>query len=248
MKIPRCSHELKEHLEEQLQHLHNSCVLFDKGQLSEAKRIATVVRILIYDYKKSSLSLLKQIGIKESTYYVDTSIGTPFGGVGMSYEGLCLLNIVMNEARFIPILNDHPTGIKYFTFERWWNRVIVKSDSLGMFSRRDIILFLSNKDGGAHVDPAIEEKYYKLQKVESTGWVSKSINGVNTIFGVELSSARQIGHEILLSLNPSYVCDYQKREGAVVGGARLTMSGKKDTDRNALCPCGSKKKYKKCCM
>jgi hypothetical protein len=48
-------------------------------------------------------------------------------------------------------------------FDTWWNSVIF-DDSNGLrLSRKDLILTLANKDGGAHVDVNLTEKYSKFK-------------------------------------------------------------------------------------
>lgn len=38
------------------------------------------------------------------------------------------------------------------------------------FSRADLILTVSNKEGGAHIDPDIPEEWYGLTRENSMGW------------------------------------------------------------------------------
>jgi hypothetical protein len=39
-----------------------------------------------------------------------------------------------------------------------------------LFSRKDLVLALANKEGGAHVDPESDAAYSKLAKSNSMGW------------------------------------------------------------------------------
>ena len=49
-------------------------------------------------------------------------------------------------------------------FRQWWESVIL-TDQLGnSFSRRSFVLALANKDGGAHVDPELDDGYAALVK------------------------------------------------------------------------------------
>lgn len=246
-KISRDFNSLNELLYEQLHYLRTSCKLFDDGQSIEAKRIATSIRVLLHDTSHSK-SLLVQTLQKDNLLFLDSSIGSPFSGSQLSYEGLSYLSVGLSGSKFVPVLDDTPITPQRRKFEQWWNRVIIRTNSSGMFSRKDIILYLANKDGGAHVDPEIEEKFYKLQKIESTGWTTISGGTSKTIMGIELVSARQIGHEILRTLGDKNTYTAQKIEGAVFGGGTMIVSGYVEHDRNKKCPCGSGKKFKKCCM
>lgn len=69
-RIPRTLEDTKLQLTEQLGFLHKSCREYDQGDESEAKRIATALRILLVDTKKMT-SLLTQLGQK--CEYLDTS-------------------------------------------------------------------------------------------------------------------------------------------------------------------------------
>jgi hypothetical protein len=60
VKIKLKYKELEDHLKEQLDFLITSCDLYDRGKLSEAKRIAATIRILFHDTKHSR-SLLGQL-------------------------------------------------------------------------------------------------------------------------------------------------------------------------------------------
>ena len=63
-KISRTQDELRGHLAEQIIFLINSSKSFNDGFLCEAKRVATVIRVLLYDNpnpKSDSRSLLRQL-------------------------------------------------------------------------------------------------------------------------------------------------------------------------------------------
>lgn len=55
-------------------------------------------------------------------------------------------------------------------FEMWWTHPVVKDVDGTLFSRKDFVLALVDKEGGAHVDPEIEESYNKIANFNSLGW------------------------------------------------------------------------------
>lgn len=69
------------------------------------------------------------------------------------------------------------------------------------FSRRDIVLAVANQDGGAHVDPELDEDYAALSKDNTLGW-HFSVGGTETEFpdNPVPASIRQIAHEVLVTL------------------------------------------------
>ena len=82
------------------------------------------------------------------------------------------------------------------------NKKILKTQKGVTITRKDIILIASNQDGGAHVDPQLDEEYADFSKSESMGWFFS--RGENEPVPPEsqpvAASIRQIGHEILITL------------------------------------------------
>jgi len=189
--------ELKEALDEQISHIKSSCKLFDEGDRSEAKRIAVATRILVHDTDKS-ISLLTQLNAKNSLEFIDTSFEFSPSNL-MSHEGLTYQRSNNVKTVFMPILDEF-NNARLVNFPCWWDETIIKPQDNVTFSRKDIVLYLANKDGGAHIDPDIEGKFDKLQKLEATGWFHETPGHSSLILGIELASVRQIGHELLATL------------------------------------------------
>ena len=122
---------------------------------------------------------------------------------------------------------------------------------------------MANQDGGAHVDPDVDKQYKRLLTGESLGrkYSSDGKSWFNMHDAVVVS-IRQITHETIKSLNP----EYHKKPTYGKGGALIFLGGIKvfpgakssssakstktphqKVGRNDPCPCGSGKKYKKCC-
>jgi hypothetical protein len=57
-------------------------------------------------------------------------------------------------------------------FDAWWNRSIIRDHAGADFSRRELTLALANQDGGAHVDPELDEAYEALSWSNSLGWMA----------------------------------------------------------------------------
>ncbi len=142
------------------------------------------------------------------------------------------------------------------------------------FSRKDIVLYLADKEGGAHVDKSIDEAYDNLRRKNALGWVHVLGDG-RQIAGEDHVPAtmRQIGHEVIKSLDPSYTRmplmgpDVQLvtrsmmvKEGTFTAEQLKHQMGlpnlRKDRPkvngvkigRNDPCICGSGIKYKHCCI
>lgn len=264
--ITRTLDELNSLLDEQIEFLKLSCASFDNGFIGEIKRLAVSVRVLVHD-TKSSNSLLTLAG-KKKTPFLDTS--DPFNDRNLlSHSSLVQIHLRTNGAVPMPHLDDAIGKTSLIAFESWWNGIVLVDTKRNEFSRKDIVLHLANKDGGAHVDHQIDEKYHNLRNKNSLGWITVLGDG-RQIAGDDHVPAtmRQIAHELIKSLEPLYKANRTLAEGtgivmrgmSVVAGSRPpndnypnlrkdrpTIAGKK-IGRNDPCSCGSGKKYKKCCL
>ncbi len=266
MEIELSNEELREHLKEQLEFIESSATSFDSGFESEIKRLAVSVRVLVHDTDKSTslLSLLNQKNID----FVDTSY--PFDETNkVSHSGLVQLSLGNRPSKPLPILDDGPFFRKA-SFDLWWNGIVFVDNIKNEFSRKDIVLSLANKEGGAHVDNKLDKKYSDLRKNNSLGWFDGTIDGKQTPSADQVpATMRQIAHELLKTLMKDYSCHREKNsdDGIFVMGASLVVgtnvpppipdhnlpknrpvnSGHK-IGRNDPCACGSGKKYKKCCL
>ena len=71
-KYTQTYQELRDHLCEQLHFLRASAASYDNGAEGEAKRLATTIRVLVHDTKKSK-SLLLQLSMKHLLQMHDTN-------------------------------------------------------------------------------------------------------------------------------------------------------------------------------
>ncbi|OKH71968.1 hypothetical protein EB74_24380 [Mycobacterium sp. SWH-M5] len=181
MAQQRTREELLELFEEHLQFLERSNEAFDQGHLAEAKRMAVSLRVLFH-HTKNSHALIRQVAFKQPLRWVDTC-GIPDPKNMLPQWGLVVmgLNLETNEAVFKPRLGDGaatpirteagrlPRGSR-IRLDEWWTEPVVKDASHALFSRKDFALALSNKEGGAHVDPASSESYNRIARLNSMGW------------------------------------------------------------------------------
>lgn len=264
-KIPQTKEDLNKQLQDQLNLLAVLADSYDAGNSVVAKSIATAVRVLVYD-TQTSHSLLGQLGMKTRKFYdtsfpLESDVSTDMIRVG-SFCGLVGIAVGTKQT-FIPYLDDVPAqSFGYVEFDEYWNRAIFVDQHNNSFTRKEIVLAVANQDGGAHVDPKIEEKYKQLARENALGWKTSTDGKIwNDSQGSELAAVRQIGHEILRTLVPKY--PHKKMatsgDGIVIGGMGLWLGKTKEAaekiishdkipkvGRNEKCPCGSGLKYKKC--
>lgn len=172
--MPRSTNQ--EMLADQLGFLKRSLQAYKDGTEAEALRIAVTIRVLVHETDKSN-PLLRQI---DPNYLNLTILDTPkpsgkvlvLYGIGVS---------VSAEKGAQPVTDLIDPRLQLVPLQQWWTRpVLVFMDHNGQqvsFSRKDLLLTLANKEGGAHVDtnvPAAYEKY-----VMDAG-VPFIVNGVTT--------------------------------------------------------------------
>ncbi len=239
---------LKRHLEEHIGFLRTSADLYDKGTLAEAKRLAVSIRVLVHD-TQSSKSLLGQLGLK-GREFVDTASERPHGTT-TSYAGLVGMLLTAGTPEYVPHLDGMAS--KLVSFEHWWDTPVIIDFKQRHITRKRLILAVANKDGGAHVDPELDDIYADLSQGNSMSRMYSSGASWQPLVGVEHASVRQVTHEMLRTLDPAYMPpETHQKSGIVVGGFKLHLSATTSSlsggkiGRNVPCPCGSGKKYKKC--
>jgi hypothetical protein len=207
--------EFEEHLVDEVRHLRVDGQAFDAGLESEARRLAATIRSLVHD-TASSKSLLGQLGVKASMRFEDTTIRRvelPPGYTELPPGSLVIHSgITTTQVR----LGSPDAGVKFAApldevapervgppvrFAQWWEPSIL-TDSLGNdFSRKAFVLALANKDGGAQIDPALNDAYAALVKANSLGRMG-GVAGeeLKPLLNIALASVRQIAHELLRTL------------------------------------------------
>ncbi|HLA59114.1 MAG TPA: hypothetical protein VK622_10155 [Puia sp.] len=179
----------------------------------EAKRIAVIIRVLVHDTANST-SLLKYLNIIDNIEFIDSSL--PDDGKLHSMTGMHGVRGVNPDQYFglvgkinsngslisVPLFEQHLPewfeSYKKVDFQKWWQESIICTDGHS-HSRREIVLNMANKDGGAHVDNLLPEKYTKTKDTALT----LNIEGVKTDLerNVVYASVAQIGWELINSID-----------------------------------------------
>jgi hypothetical protein len=201
--------ELQQHMAEQVAFIRRSAQAFDEGDESEAKRLATSIRLLVHD-THSSKSLLGQLDLKERIRFEDTTIrplDLPPGAIVM-HSGITMTRMKIGGASagvdFAPLLDNlSPERIgPPVEFSQWWEPAILTDMQGNSFSRKALVLALANEDGGAHVDPELGASYAALVKANSLGRTGAGPGEeLRPLLNIALASVRQIAHELLRTLD-----------------------------------------------
>ena len=175
-KKPVSREELSVQLRDQIGFIRASCSLFDQGYTSEGKRITTAIRILVHDTSNSH-SLLEQLEYKNKLRFVSRAApyrtsyrksNLVFRPTG-PYQGL--LNIQLGNKggpRYVSKFNS--VDARPTPFDEWWNETVLKDADDALYSRKKLVLFVADTDGGAHIDPEMDEAYEELSRKNHVGY------------------------------------------------------------------------------
>lgn len=189
--------DLIEQLREQLSFIAASGQAFDQGSEGEAKRLAVTIRILLHDTGVST-SLLAHLGAKDRISYLDTS--EPINPANLAATpGLVAMQMSNEGMTYVARLEDGPTTPpRWVPFQKWWEDPVTKDSHGELFSRKDYVLTMSNKEGGAHVDHSLDARYADLTRNNSLGWVIETHGEAAkpVEHNPALPSVRQIAYEV----------------------------------------------------
>lgn len=198
-RVKRSKQDLINELKDQIDILVCACNSFDSGLRPIAKHIALSLRTLLHHHGNSR-ALLEQLGLRNKRF-LDTAGKIDPKNLATEWK-LCVIRFSGDSSEFLPSCMVSPLHDRYgwVTFPDWWNSNVVKDNNGRFFSRRELVLNVADTDGGAHVDPELDEKYMDLSRNNSLGWVI--INGdVEKPFpSPTMSCIRQIAHELLETL------------------------------------------------
>lgn len=200
-RVQRPKDELKRELVEQLQLLRHSCQAFDGGLEAVAKHISLSLRVLLHHHGQSR-ALLDQLGLRNGRYLTSTP---PLNPKNLLTEcNLVLMHLRPTGARYLPLVaaGGSPFPMQPIPFVDWWNNPVLKDNRGRTFCRRELVLNVADTDGGAHVDPELEEAYMAISRENSLGWVFSTGAEDSALEGrPELACMRQIAHELLATIH-----------------------------------------------
>lgn len=237
-RIPISLGEVEEHLVDQLEFLRKSSSDYDGGETREYKRLALALRVLLHS-TRTSQSVVQQLNWNNLEFFSGST------GVHPDNElpdfGLVALTITdKREWKWVPTNLGAGDQMRKVHFEQWWTGPVLKDGKNHEFSRKEIVLSVADQDGGAHVDPTLNEAYHDFSRSNSmsfhagdSGWGSYAVftppgdtvsQGDIDITEVERAAVRQIAHEALMTLDATWA--------RALGNRR--------------CQCGSGRKYRYC--
>jgi hypothetical protein len=227
---------------------------YDAGFTSEITRCAVALRAL-YHSPAPYLSWLAQAdGLLGG--FLSTALPHGVEGVGR-YGSLVITANFDGRSIYFCALDSAWYG-RWVKFAEWWNEPVFIDELKKELSRRDVVLTVAAKGGGANLDPNLASAYARLSEFESVAVAPNSIptasaSSADAVTNPERAALRQIAHEALRTLMPTY-----RKFPKPTNDTRLNAALSKGIERpaslpfppairrNDACPCGSGKKLKYC--
>jgi hypothetical protein len=184
------------------------CKAFDQGDEILALPLATALRVLLHDTRKST-SILQLVGLKENSIFLSTTQFCSKEQVNLGLVRQINVGIhdgIGGEAKYWALCDERyfrsPSGKHTkLSFQCWWEEIVFRNFHHGL-SRKDIVLAVANKDGGAHFDKEVEARYDAFRQTWSggsslVGIHSREHRGYDNI--PSFPAIRQIAYEVLKS-------------------------------------------------
>ena len=196
---------LIERLEEQRHLLQKSIKdMTEKGDLAEAVRVAIAIRILVHE-RGNSKPLLKYLHKNYLELPILDRVPKKQEALPPGVQSVVVMEVpvgfqIKSEGTFLSA--DLPAeAYTPYPLGHWWHRAALILPGLGGFSRKEVVLGLADKEGGAHVDPNISQRYEELMKNKSL-----QVGIENQVSPLNLSRlmAGQAGIELLHCLDKNF--------------------------------------------
>jgi len=198
MKIKKDECDMRDHLVEKIKFLKNSIMLFDNGDYQECNRIALSIRVLVHD-SKNYTSLLKHLKKKDISFYDNASSYFP-GNLLPTTRLVALYSTKEGESTYLPNKDFKGNSTIKVPFSVWWNEIVIDDSHGNLLKRKDLILSISNQDGGAHVDLELNIPYGSIAKLKTQEKGIKIENGKGFRMTLIQASVRQIADELIRKL------------------------------------------------
>lgn len=200
MAVKITQEELAKHLTEQIWFLQSSAKLYDLGNEAEAKRMAVTLRVLLHDTKASS-SLLGQMHLKKKMQFVSTAQKYDPTNL-LSQQCLIRLDLVGNTARYVPLFENNDC-YRLLSFPDWSGEIVFSNQKKNLYRRKQVLKLLANQDGGAHVDPELDDDLAVMKTNDLTSWTVVRADGKESPLDNDAvyATMRQMTFEVLQSLH-----------------------------------------------
>jgi hypothetical protein len=150
-------------LQEQRHLLQRSIDGMASGELAEALNVATRIRTLVHEAgrNKPLLKYLKNnyLDMPMRDIRVNVAPAGPPGTQSITFFVPLSVSLGVPEGKLTLMKELNDEEYEDSTLGRWWTNVFMNLPGIGPVTRKEIILGVADKEGGAHVDADISAKY-----------------------------------------------------------------------------------------
>lgn len=156
---------------EQCEMIDHAIELYTAGKQFAPKWLAGAVATLVYDpysarkgsRARSSMSLLRQMEIKDKIQYLSTA--KPFTKYNVPWAPLVNLQGGPGDNwHFVPMFDMLKKYWKFVPFSNWWEEAVFKTPEDKSLSRKNLTLSLRDQDGFGHIDEALTDDEYIMMR------------------------------------------------------------------------------------
>jgi hypothetical protein len=175
--MARSRETLLEILREQTGLLRTSLESFYKGSFAESLHIATRIRVLVHETKHST-SLLQQLNHNADKLPILDSARRSKPSDHEVFR--VTLGVRLGPGASVwPAVDLNSTHYGVSTIASWLRRVVFRFHSVlgpqATYTRKEVILMLANREGGAHVDTDENPDYVRLLKDLPLGFSANEV-------------------------------------------------------------------------
>lgn len=211
----RSREDLLRDLEDQRRALSASAKGYDAGDAWEAPRLATAIYTIVNDGRGRSktISILTRLEMLEKIKFFSSVAKRAPGVISLGEFGtpLCTLETTISDnvvsTKYAPNLAVPWRVSGLLPFSEWWEESVYQNSRSETLSRKDVISYLRDKEGGSHLDGEIPmSPYLDLRKLQSATIGAEDESGnpvemkIKHLPNAHLASGRQIAWELEVSL------------------------------------------------
>lgn len=200
-RVQRPREDLERELNEQLALLRLACQSYDAGHEIVGRHISVSLRLLLNQRPPRQAALLAQLGMRDGRFW---NTAPPINPRNLlPHMPMVAGHMHATGGRYAPVLGGVEDLARWTFFPEWWTETVLTDPQRNRFSRMDLVIMVANTDGGAHVDPELDEAYEALSRRNSLGWQFVNRGGAASAFEgrPELACIRQIAYEVLRTLD-----------------------------------------------
>jgi hypothetical protein len=191
--------DFKAHLAQQLGFLERSAAAYDSGHRQEAIRIGTTLRVIFHDTRKST-SLLHHLNALNVLVRSEAPDRARQDAqlAGRRILGEFSWSLAQFSLKgFLPCTD--PSGPhRLIEAPQWWTETFAHMEGID-YTRKAVVLWAANKDGGAHVDDELVPEYEQLKAAGSLGSIEGPGGQSIPIEDAHLTFLRTMAFEVLNS-------------------------------------------------